>query len=198
VTPIVADEEDPSYLHKGHTLSLKLQAKVTLANGHRANVDIHWKTPVDFRADHNPEILKAVHRLSSPVGPPMNRNPDALPYDRASQQEEAPAGRGVNLILTVSGPPQVHAGDVFPWEVFIVNRSEKTRKLAVLVLSKRKRDYDRPTSRSSTASAGGHRADKKNLIASAVVDENIVYAKQKHARTEVAELVCLTTDIRVG
>jgi hypothetical protein len=30
------------------------------------------------------------------------------------------------------------------------------------------------------------------------VDENIVYAKQKSARTETAELVCLTTDIRLG
>jgi hypothetical protein len=197
--PNIGDETDPSYASKSHTLSLKLQAKVLLSNGSPATIDIRWKTPVDLRAEPNPEILKAAHRLSSPgIGAPKPHNPDALPQDGASQQGDGALGKGINVVLTVSGPPQVHTGDIFFWEVFIVNRSEKTRKLAVLVLPKRKRDYEKHTSRPSTASAGGHHADKKDLIASAVVDENIVYAKQKHARTEVAELVCLTTDVRVG
>jgi hypothetical protein len=87
---------------------------------------------------------------------------------------------------------------LFHWDVFIVNRSDKTRKLAVLIIPKRKRDLDRHKSHPSTSSAGGHRSGTKDQLASAVVDENVVYAKQKNAKLEAAELVCLTTDIRIG
>lgn len=199
LVPHLGDESDPSYVSKSHFLSLKLRAKMILPNGSRPDIDIHFNTPVDFRADQNAEILKAAHRLSSQgIGASKSVNPDALPQDAGSQQGDGPLSKGVNLVLTVSGPPRVYAGDSFSWEVFMVNRSEKTRKLAVVVLPKRKRDYERHAHRPSTASAGGSHVDKKNVIASATVDENIVYAKQKRARNEVAELVCMTTDVRVG
>jgi hypothetical protein len=80
-----------------------------------------------------------------------------------------------------------------------VNRSDKVRKLAILVIPKRK-PTALHTSHTSSSSASGLKnpTAPKDLLAPAVVDENIVYARQKSAKIETADLVCLTTDIRLG
>jgi hypothetical protein len=195
IRPDLMSERRSIHGHDGHVLSLKITAKMLVSNGSSPKLDIHWKTPVDFTPD-NPSLVKAAHRLSNPGFQQIKGyNPDALPQDVHSQQGDAPL---INVILTISGPPRVQAGDIFYWEVFIVNRSDKTRKLAVLVLPKRKRDLEKHMARPSTSSAGGYQGENKDIIASSVVDENIVYAKQKNARTEAAELICLTTDVRIG
>lgn len=183
----------------GHILVLRIKAGVLVSDECRPSISIDWRTPVDFMADHNPNLVKAAHRISNPiVHMAKASNPDALPQDEQSQQVQDAQLKAINITLTITGPPRVHINDSFYWDVFIVNRSEKSRKLAVVTIPKRKRDFERHKSQPSTSSAGGQHGDKKDLLANAVADENVVYAKQKNARTEVAELICLTTDVRIG
>lgn len=197
VSPDLSVERGPG--REGHMLLLQMKVQVALADGSRPKLDIQWKSAVDFTADHSTSFVKAAHRLSNPaMQPPKPLNPDALPQDSQSQQGDGTENAPINVVLTLSGPDKVHVGDTFNWEVFMVNRSDKARKLALLVIPKRKRDVGRHRSHSSVSSRSGHGLEKKELIASAVVDENIVYAKQKNARTDVAEMVCLTTDVRIG
>lgn len=63
------------------------------------------------------------------------------------------------------------------------------------MLPKRRRTEARITRPPST-SYGNSRKDPK--IADAVVDENIVHAMQKNSAVESTEIVCLSTDTRVG
>lgn len=198
VTPDLAADGTPALGSEGHVLTMNINGKALVSKECRPNIAIEWRTGVDFTVEHNPNLVKAAHRLSNPATqPPKPINPDALPsHDKTGDDA---SNKVINVTLTISGPPTVHVGEIFHWVVFIVNRSDKTRKLAVLVIPKRKRDLDRHNSHPSTSSAGGlQRGDKKALLAGAIVDENIVYAKQKNARTEVAELICLTTDVRIG
>lgn len=184
---------------EGHIVLLKMKATVSLANAARPQLDIQWKTAVDFTADHSPSLVKAAHRLSNPaLQQPVLPNPDALPQDVQSKGSDGAGPKPINVVLTFLGPPTVHVGETFEWEVFIVNRSDKVRKLALIVLSKRKRDMEKHKAHPSSSSLKSQRGEKKDQIACAVMDENIVYAKQKSARAEPAELVCLTTDVRVG
>ena len=64
-----------------------------------------------------------------------------------------------------------------------------------MVISKRRRTEARITRPPST-SYGGSRKDPK--IADAVVDENIVYAMQRNSAVDSTEIVCLSSDTRVG
>jgi hypothetical protein len=200
VTPDLAADGTPAFGSEGHVLTMTINGKALVSEDCRPNIAIEWRTAIDFvgTPEHNANLLKAVHRLSNPNRHlPKTISPDSLPSH--DKQPDDASKHAINVTLTISGPPQVHVGETFHWIVFIVNRSDKTRKLAVLVIPKRKRDLDRHKSHPSTSSAGGlQRGDKKELLAGAVLDENIVYAKQKNARTEVAELVCLTTDVRIG
>lgn len=184
--------------NKGHYLTMVVEAKVFISEDCQPNIAIEWMTVVEFVTEHNPSMVKAAHRLSGiTMQAPRTTSPDSLPsHDTQSQAGDSP-NNPINVTLTVSGPPRVSVGEIFQWDVFIVNRSNKTRKLAILIMPKRKRDLEKHRSQSSV-SAAGLNLDKKELLVSAVVDENIVYARQKSAKTEMADLVCLTTDIRLG
>lgn len=184
----------------GHTVNVTISAKALISSETEAKLAIEWKTAVDFLGDHNPNLVKAAHRMSNPVTQlhTKSTDPDSLLPQEPSAQGDDSQSKGINVTLTISGPPRVKVGEMFHWDVFIVNRSEKTRKLAIVTIPKRRRDYERHKSHPSTSSIGGHRSEKKDLLTSAVVDENIIYAKQKSARIEAAELICLTTDLRIG
>ncbi|CAE7010899.1 hypothetical protein P3342_003316 [Pyrenophora teres f. teres] len=201
ISPDLRPDGTPALGSKGHYLTLNVEANVTMSNNCRPDIAIEWKTPVDFAHEQSSSLVKPIHRpRSSTIQSVTAPNPDALPAPETQDQ----AGQAnlsndvVNITLTVSGPSSVRVGDIFTWDVFIVNRSDKMRRLAILVVVKRSRDFERHRSHPSTSSAGGPRVDKKELLATAVVDENIVYAKQKSARMETADLICLTTDIRLG
>ncbi|KAL6703192.1 hypothetical protein ACN47E_010121 [Coniothyrium glycines] len=187
-------------LTKGHCLILHVKANVVISETCQPNIAIEWKTPVDFANEQAASVLKAAHRLSHPLThDSTTANPDALPaHDSQTQQEREAETNSIGITLTITGPPKVQVGKLFSWDVFIVNRSAKVRKLAILVIAKRKRDYDRHKAQPSASSIDGAKVDRKDLVTSAILDENIVYAKHKSAKTETAELVCLTTDIRLG
>ncbi|KAJ4296771.1 hypothetical protein N0V90_006819 [Kalmusia sp. IMI 367209] len=200
ITPDLAPDGTPLFGSEGHLLTLEIKAKVLVSEECQPLVTIGWQTAVDFSAEQNSALVKAAHRLSNPLAHTLkNPAPDQVSTQgTGSQAADKTQENAIHVTLTISGPPRVLVGEIFHWVVFIVNRADKTRKLAVLVIPKRRRDYDRQRPLSSASSIIGYRADNKDWLANAVVDENIVYAKQKNARTETAELICLTTDIRIG
>ncbi|KAL5118316.1 hypothetical protein ACEQ8H_003826 [Pleosporales sp. CAS-2024a] len=202
IKPELAPDGTPAFGSKGHVLTMNVTAEVLMSKECRPNIAIEWRTPVNFTSgsEQTASMIKTAHRLSTPSTQAARAlSPDAPPaHDTQGQAAEQAVNNAINITLTISGPSHVTVGELFTWDVFIVNRSDKTRKLAVMVIPKRKRETEKHALRPSTPSAGGTKPDKKELLASAVVDENIVYAQQKSAKTMSAELVCLTTDIRLG
>ena len=200
IKPELAPDGTPSLGNKGHFLTLNLEAEVFMSKRCRPKIAVEWLTPVDFTNKRTSSLIRAAQRLSSSIGHNAKAlNPDSLPaHDTQSQQDQGEADNTINITITVSGPPKVVVGDVFSWDVFIINRSDKTRRLAVLVIPKRKRDFESRSRPSTASGAGGNTTTGQDLVAPAVVDENVVYARQKSARMETAELICLTTDIRLG
>ena len=197
IQPELDPEGTPALGNTGHFLTLSIRAVVFISEACQPAIAIEWKTPVDFFGEKTPAVIKAAHGLSRrTLQPSKAANPDALPGLDAKPDPGLEAQDShINITLTVSGPPEVQVGETFAWNVFVVNCSDKTRKLAILVIPKRKRDIE---GRPQSSRASVHDAEIKELLAPAVVDENTVYAKQKSASHETAELICLTTDIRVG
>ncbi|KAI9839976.1 MAG: hypothetical protein M1819_000168 [Sarea resinae] len=200
-------------------LNVSVGASILVSEDCRPRITMRWKAPVDFSMPVNPsfgaptQLMQRNHRPSSlPVDGAMSGTgaPDKAssqaPGNRASTQsiqsidsdvsrQRASSTSGLGITLTFSGPETVHVGDPFRWSVFIVNRSNRHRKLGLVpVPRRRKTDFRRHLPRPSSSS--GRRKD--DSIADAVVDENIVYAMQRNAIMEPAELVSLSTDVRVG
>lgn len=195
--PNVTPDGTPSLGSKGHFLTMRVTAQVLISPTCTPTISIDWKNIVDFTSlvnEQSPSMLKAAHRLSTHAPPVAGTNPDSLPsHDTQASQPAEDAAQAIDLTLTVSGPPKVTVGEIFTWTLFIVNRSPNARKLALLIIPKRKHSHSSHDSnaRPSTSSSAP-------LLASAVVDENVVYAQQKSARTETAGLVCLSTEMRLG
>lgn len=200
VTPDLAIDGTPVLGTEGHLLTLQIKATVLVSKDCQPLVTIGWQTAVDFSAELNSALVKAAHRQSNSSMHTLKNLPSdqTSSHESETQQVDKFQDTSIHVTLTISGSSQVTVGDTFTWDVFIVNRSDRTRKLAVLVIPRRRRDYDRQRPSSSAASIAGYRSDRPDMLANAVVDENIVYAKQKNARIETAELICLTTDIRIG
>ncbi|PUU80051.1 TRAPP trafficking subunit Trs65-domain-containing protein [Tuber borchii] len=197
-------------------ISVTLRATAHLSSICHPKIFTNWTTTVDFsppqspafqpspgiqRAHRPPSLgsiihgatvsssagIRPVHQSAAPspaltFTPPNHSTPSFV----ANPAPESTPG----LTITFSGPSRVYVGEVFVWTVFVVNRSQRTRKLALIVPPKRRKAGEgkslppRPT--------GGED------VTEAVLDEAVVYQTHRAQYLEPAELVPLVNDVRVG
>lgn len=193
-------------------LDISIHATAKLSSVCQPKIAMQWTTSLDFTSPVNPGFGNATQPIVRPHRPAQLSigsstfetvptvaslaltRPDALPsQDITTRQQRNRSVPDFGVTVTFSGPTaSIHPGVPFTWSVFIVNRSDRPRKLALMVIPKRRRTEARITRPPST----GHGRDPK--IAEAVVDENIVHAMQRNSAMDATEIVCLSTDTRVG
>ena len=203
LTPEYGPETSPSTTAMMSMLDISLGAVILLADDCRPRISMEWRTTIDFSLALNPTFggpSQALQRNNRPTSLTM-------PVSHSSQQSTATANRSslreraysvtdVGVTISFSGPMRVQVGTPFSWDVFIVNRSSVPRKFALIPIPRRKRadpmgHVARPSSSSITSR-------KEDHVAEAVTDDNIVHAMQKSVAGQEAELISLSTDIRVG
>lgn len=197
-------------------LDLSIQATANVSSICQPQISMKWTTSIDFTSPVNPGFGNATQPIQRPHRPAQLSissafetvptvsslaltRPDALPsIDITTRHQRNPSVPDFGVTVTFTGPPPnviIRPGVPFIWSVFIVNRSDRSRKLALMVLPKRRRTEARITRPPSTGYAGPR---KDRNIADAVIDENIVYAMQRNSAVDSTEIVCMSTDTRVG
>jgi len=198
-------------------LDISIQATANLSSVCQPHISMKWSTSLDFTPPVNPgygnptQPIQRPHRpaqlsiggVSFETVPTVSSlaitRPDALPsIDITTRKQRNSSVANFGVTVTFTGPPStapVRPGIPFIWTAFIVNRSDRPRKLALTVLPKRRRTEARITRPPSTGYVGLHKDPK---IADAVIDENIIYAMQRSSAVNSTELLCLSTDTRVG
>ena len=214
---LLPDDLDLTNKSQIRALDISIVATANLCDVCQPQISMHWTTSLDFTPPVNPGFGNATQPIQRPhrpaqlsigsssfeIAPTVSSlaisRPDALPAnDITIHHQRNPSIPDFGVTVTFTGPSSdepMYPGVPFIWSVFIVNRSDRPRKLALMVLPKRRRTEARITRPPST-SYGGVRKDPK--IADAVVDENIVYAMQRNSAIETTEIVCLSADTRVG
>ncbi|KAI9722360.1 MAG: hypothetical protein M1812_001832 [Candelaria pacifica] len=197
------------------TLEISIAAAALVTSNCVAQISMKWRTSVDFSAPLNPsfgtprQLIQRSHRPSSlPVTPSASVASASVTTAPASNVQGSAIVAGTSgrqrtdsisdfgVTATFSGPQNVYVGETFRWQVFVVNRSNQDRKLALVVIPRRRKaETKKHAYRVSSSSVSGR---KDEYLAEAVIDENIVYAMQKSANTEPAELVNMSTDVRIG
>ncbi|KUJ20316.1 uncharacterized protein LY89DRAFT_440277 [Mollisia scopiformis] len=211
---LLPDDLDATNKSQVRALEISISAIAKLSDVCQPQISMHWTTSLDFTPPVNPgfgtptQPIQRPHRpaqlsIGSAFDTPTATSlaitrPDALPsVDITTRQQRNSAIPDFGVTMTFTGPGNddpIYPGVPFVWSVFIVNRSDRPRKLALMVIPKRRRTEARITRPPSTG-YGGKRDPK---VADAVVDENIVYAMQKNSVIDQTEIVCLSTDPRVG
>lgn len=141
--------------------------------------------------------VRTAHHPQQPGPPPsvVFTPPATLPLSPLSSSSVSMAlggdsrpGATQGLTVTFTGPPRVYVGEAFKWSVFVVNRSNRARKLALIIPPKRKRVGE---GKSLPAPPPGDMPEP-------VVDEAAVWQSHRSRYLEPAELVPLANDIRIG
>ena len=201
-------EPDPSHPTTvlSSTLDISLAATVLLSADCQPRIRMQWRTSVDFSLVLNPTFggpSQALQRNNRPASLPMSPNGNRPTSPSIRQSSGAPRGRAysaaaasdIGVTVSFSGPVNVQVGKAFCWDVFIVNRSSTPRRFVMIAIPRRKRvDPRGHASRPSSSISSG----KGDQIAEAVTDENIIHAKQKSVSGQDTELLCLSTDVRIG
>lgn len=192
-------------------LDITVKAKVVVSKTCRPRIEMRWKTGVDFSIALNPsygpsgQSLQRKQRPASlPVTTGTSNKSETPPPGHESDSGGVPAlGRqlttftsDLGVTLTFTAPGEVRVGEPFCWDVFVVNRSNKSRRLAITVIPKRQRgNFKGHLSRPSSSSTGGR---KEAGIADHVLDENLLYAMQRNVAKEPPQIVSLSTDVKIG
>jgi hypothetical protein len=195
------------------TVLVTIKAIVIVSKTCRPTIEMRWKTGVDFSTALNPiygapgQSMQRPSRPSSLSTAPSTSNVNDLPMTtregdsssrgRANQtRQRVVSVSDFGLSVTFTAPKTVNVREPFSWDVLVLNRSNKPVQLAFTVITKRKsRVNEGHLPRSFTSSAT---ESKNSDTAEAVIDENFVYARQRNASNEAAQVINLTTDVRIG
>ena len=208
LTPTPGILDGPSAASLRH-LEISLDATVLISDTCNPQLEMRWRTNVDFSVALNPDFgrpgpsMQRGSRPSSlppqvvPTRPSDSQNVAKLSSDSQSSQHRYTTDSAVGITATFTALGDVYVGEPFRWDVFIVNRSNKTRQLAIMAIPKRRR-RDSTSQPSRPSSTSSRPPAKSELIADPVLDENQLYQLNKRGSMETATLVCLTTDTKVG
>ncbi|KAI9800104.1 MAG: hypothetical protein M1825_004286 [Sarcosagium campestre] len=200
------------------TLELCLCATVLVADVCRSPISMRWKSNVEFISapswsstdpaltrDRKARPPNIEVKLTAPSGPttPFPNGIEGAPPTRLKKSSNQNDGHAlqefqtvesIGVSITINGPAHTRVGEMFHWNIFVVNRSSRIKKLAITAIPKRKGVEVLSAARPSSSGAKGRRQD----VADAVLDENIVYAMQRTAVAEPTELICMTTEVLIG
>ncbi|EFE29854.1 uncharacterized protein ARB_03195 [Trichophyton benhamiae CBS 112371] len=173
-------------------LDISLKVTVLVSDECRPKISMRWRTSVDFSRPTNQSLGGVSNTLRRSV---ISRGSDQSTQEPTTPQVTsfAPTDHGVKI--SFFGPPSVEVGKPFDWDVFIVNTSTKARKFGLSAVPFRRRSDARTHVPRPSSSSSIKRADE---VAEAVVDENIVYAMQQNAAPHETDLLCLSTDSKIG
>ncbi|KAL2817810.1 TRAPP trafficking subunit Trs65-domain-containing protein [Aspergillus granulosus] len=204
LTPEYGPDSNPSTTAIVSILEISLEAVIKVSDNCNPRILMQWTTNIDFSLALNPsfggpsQAMQRVNRPTSLSTIPGQAGAAAggIQANRTSLRERAYSSADLGVTMSFSGPSSVEVGKPFSWNVFIVNRSAAPRKFAMVAIPRRKVSNAKGhVARPSSSSISNRRSDQ---VAEAVTDDNIVHAMQKNVSGQDADLVCLSTDVRVG
>ena len=195
ISPSVSIPGTPS-TNSPHSLEVAVRLRVAISDLCRPNVEIKFKASVDFSTSNIAHATKtrSLERANKPTSilPTPNNVSSSLQSSNLNLDSENASG----IVLQFKGAEKVFVGKPFKWEVFVMNRSSRQKRLGFTMLSRKKtvgekRISSRPTSNSNSA-------NKTESVASPFVDDNLLYTMMRSHALDSPQIVSLDSDLQVG
>ena len=193
------------------TVLITVHAIILVSPSCRPKIQMRWRTGVDFSTAVNPvfgapgqsmqrqrrpDSLSRAQSNSSVQKIPMSSREIDSSAEQHNTHNDTALTSDYGLSVTFTGPQKITIGQAFSWQVSILNRSNKPRQLALVLIPTRRKvvtGINPPKVSSSTAMV---RNDVE--IAEAVVDSDTILRSQSDANNEVSHVTGLSTDIETG
>ena len=190
-------------------LDIAVYATVLASDDCQPCIEMRWRTGVDFALSLNPTFgapAQPMQRTIRPANISMTQiasngtstlgSGQNNSGDETRKRERAVSVSELGVSVTFTAPTEVYVGEPFCWDVFVVNRSSKPRKLGLSVISERKKkDVKTHLPSASDYSTISH---KDQVIADAVIKENMLYAAQRDSSKDGMPIICLSNDMKIG
>ncbi|KAL6717895.1 hypothetical protein ACLMJK_003980 [Lecanora helva] len=187
------------------TVLITVIATVLVSPSCQPDIQMQWKTSVDFSTALNPSFSAPRQSIQRP------RRPSSLSRTRSSTnssglgtkvqgadstvQDSRPNQRVAamsdsGLSVTISGPRAAALGQTFRWNVVIVNGSSKPRQLGLAVVPRQKHRL-----------AATHAAKPVGVgagMAKISLDEISIYTMHRNTTTDSRQITSVNTEIRTG
>jgi hypothetical protein len=204
---------DSSTSSSTRTVLITVHAVVLVSNTCYPSIEMRWKTSVDFSTALNPTYGAPGQSMQRPRRPSsLSRTPAAASGTKwpvSSGEADSSTKPGANqareravcvsdfgVSITFMAPKTVQVGQPFSWDVMVLNRSSKPRELILTVIPKRRKGSG--GGHTARASPSPARVHDTSSTAEIVIDENVLYTMQRHAGKDAAQVISLSTDVRVG
>ena len=195
------------------TVLITVHATVLVSETCRPRIEMRWKTGIDFstalNAPHGapgpsmqrPKRPVSLQRTSSTADDdtmPVSTREGKASHESESnaQQHRASSVIDFGISITFTAPKAVYVGEIFSWDVMILNRSSKPRQLALIIIPRRRKGL--AATHSAKSSSSSMKGRKDGEFADSVIDENVLYAMQRNAGHEAMQVISMSTDVRVG
>ena len=186
-----------------HTLEVSINIQIRVSDVCQPQIEIRFKANADFSSAVGPSQSK-----STQSDLPSNKSSNPTPRtDRATSQRQAGSAlqgapgvseeNRLGFVIQFSAKEAVYVGRPFKWEIFVINRSSRQRKLGLTMLAKPKKGGDKRLS-SRPPSTNAIAANGAGSVAGCYVDDNLLYTMIKSQASETTPLVCLNSDLRIG
>lgn len=197
---LYANESDFDAGSTTRTLDITIEANVMVSGKCSPLIQMHWTTIVDFSSVLKLNYGALGHTLqrnrwsSSLLSTLHHENvPQAMNVISGSVKKEVASTPDPDITINFGAPRQIWVGEPFPLDISIVNRSTKSRNLAISTIPNRRRVESKSHgSKSSSSSLSGR---KETEITEVVTDENLLYARQRSMGRGSSQLVPLSTDV---
>jgi hypothetical protein len=180
------------------SVTFQIRATVQISDTCSAQIQARWHGNVNFPT---PQPIKTVslrpQSVVSTIGPsdlhsrPLSKRMSTAttrPLSGMTQMDSA------GVTFAFAAPETVNEGETFHLDVFVVNRSTRKKRLAIVAIPKSaKHAQSHHTLRFPNIS----RQDSHHT-ADAVLDDRTIYHLQDQREARMAEVVCLNADVRVG
>lgn len=193
-------DENPTGAAALEVLNFDIHADVRLSDSCRPRLRAQWHGDINI---HQGTVTSPHHwqRPSSILSPGAN----PLTLQRPASKHISMTGRPVSTLRTdlgvtfaFTGPHSVVKGETFHLDVFAVNRSSKRKRLAIIAVPQSAKSAV-PHPGKLRLSMGQVEARKsEGQIADAVLDDRSTYGLQTSRKGQIADIVSLNADVRIG
>ncbi|KAG9662487.1 hypothetical protein KCU95_g19208, partial [Aureobasidium melanogenum] len=182
--------------HKPRSVTFQIRAVAQVSDACSAQIQAHWHGNVNFPPLQPAKSLPLRPQSVASTTQDLNSRPlskrvstmTTRPMSGMTQVDSA----GVTFAFTA--PDKVKEGETFLLDVFVVNRSTRKKRLAIVAIPK-----------SVKSAQSQHALRFPNILrqdshrtAEAVMDDRTIYYMQDQREARIAEVVCLNADVRVG
>ncbi|KAK4999648.1 hypothetical protein LTR66_001333 [Elasticomyces elasticus] len=159
-------------------LDVTVNAVVLVSERCRPQLQIAWHGKVDLL----PPTLKS----PQPAKPSsLQSQPPEVSSRNSTTAARPSTATDLGLLINLTSPAETAVGETFTWDVFVINRGSRVRRLALFVIL--------PNAAAPDVSLSTMRGAAK-----AVLDSAVLVSMQKRAAKPRTELVDLNADVRVG